>query len=82
MVLDLDRGKCHDAASLSPVEARQRATFVIEGSYKNWMKVLKEGASPLMMLMRGKLRFSKGSIRVGENDPEDFVIKITKLFSR
>ena len=60
--LDLHRGRCRDAHSLPPAEARQRAAFVIEGEYETWMDVLNGRAQPLPLIMRGKLRLSKGSL--------------------
>lgn len=60
--LDLHRGRCRDAHSLPPAEARQRAAFVIEGEYDTWMDVLNGRAQPLPLIMRGKLRLAKGSL--------------------
>jgi putative sterol carrier protein len=60
--LDLHRGRCRDAYSLPPTEARERAAFVIEGEYDTWMDVLNGRAQPLPLIMRGKLRLSKGSL--------------------
>lgn len=60
--LDLHRGRCRDALSLPPAEARQRAAFVIEGDYDTWMDVLNGRAQPLPLIVRGKLRLAKGSL--------------------
>ncbi len=60
--LDLHRGRCRDAHSLPPDEARRRAAFIIEGEYDTWMDVLNGRAQPLPLIMRGKLRLSKGSL--------------------
>lgn len=60
--LDLHRGRCRDARSLPPDEARQRAAFIIEGEYETWMDVLNGRAQPLPLIVRGKLRLTKGSL--------------------
>ena len=60
--LDLHRGKCREAKSMPPGAAAQQASFVIEGDYEVWMKVLSGQAQPLPMIVRGKLRLKKGSI--------------------
>lgn len=60
--LDLHRGECRAARSLTSQEAYREATFVIEGEYSSWMEALKGRTPPLVMLMRGKLRLKKGSI--------------------
>ena len=60
--LDLHRGRCRDARSMPPDEARRRAAFIIEGEYDTWMDVLNGRAQPLPLIMRGKLRLSKGSL--------------------
>ncbi|NDJ86720.1 MAG: wax ester/triacylglycerol synthase family O-acyltransferase [Chloroflexi bacterium] len=61
--LDLYKGDCREARSLPPEEAKETADFVIEGDYNSWMQVLNGNAQPLMMIMRGKLRLAKGSLR-------------------
>lgn len=60
--LDLHEGVCQEAESLSAKDAFEKSTFVIEGNYDNWIKVLSGEAQPLMMLMRGKLKLRKGSL--------------------
>jgi WS/DGAT/MGAT family acyltransferase len=60
--LDLHRGECRAARSLTSQEAYREATFVIEGDYSSWMEALNGRMPPLVMLMRGKLRLKKGSI--------------------
>lgn len=62
VLLDLHKGKCRAARALPPHEARREATFVIEGEYENWMKVLSGQAQPLPMLIRGKLKLKKGAM--------------------
>ncbi|MFW5696771.1 MAG: wax ester/triacylglycerol synthase domain-containing protein, partial [Phototrophicaceae bacterium] len=60
--LDLYRGKCREAKAMPPGPATQQASFVIEGDYEVWMKVLSGQAQPLPMIVRGKLRLKKGSM--------------------
>ncbi len=60
--LDLHKGVCRDARTISPQAAQSSATFVLEGSYASWMKVLRGEVQPLAMIMRGKLRLKKGSL--------------------
>jgi len=62
VLLDLHKGVCRGARSVSPPEALAEAAFVIEGDYPSWMKVLTGKAQPLMMLMMGKLQLKKGSM--------------------
>lgn len=61
--LDLYRGKSRAARSLSIQEVKQVADFVLEASYENWMDVLSGREKALPMIMRGKLRLSKGAMR-------------------
>lgn len=62
VLLDLHRGDCR-AAHNAPVElAVSKASFVIEGEYDNWLKVLNGEADAIKMLMRGGLRLRKGSM--------------------
>lgn len=63
VLLDLHRGVCREASSLPPASAAHQAAFVIEGDHKVWMRVLSGQAPPLLMIIRGKLRLTKGSIR-------------------
>jgi diacylglycerol O-acyltransferase len=62
VLLDLYRGKCRAACSLSPEEAQLEASFVIEGDFGNWNRVLSGKAQPLVMLMTGRLYLKKGAI--------------------
>ncbi len=62
VLLDLHRGECRNAQSIAPDAAENDATFVIEGDYTSWQRVLKGEAQPLGMIMRGKLRLRKGSL--------------------
>lgn len=60
--LDLHRGECKSARALSPAEAHQTATFVIEGPHQVWVDVLHGKLSPLPALTSGKLHLRKGSM--------------------
>jgi diacylglycerol O-acyltransferase / wax synthase len=62
VLLDLRKGRCREAHSVPLRQAYAEASFVIEGDYENWNRVLCGEAQPLMMLMRGKLHLSKGSM--------------------
>lgn len=62
VLLDLHKGKCRNARKLSPAEAERAASFVIEGEYDSWIKVLNGEAQPLPMIMRGKLQLKKGAM--------------------
>lgn len=62
VLLDLHRGDCRAAHNLPVKLAVDKATFVIEGDYANWLRVLNGEADPLKMLMRGALKLRKGSM--------------------
>ncbi|GAB4337051.1 MAG: hypothetical protein Kow00117_19310 [Phototrophicales bacterium] len=62
VLLDLHKGKCRDARSLTVNQAHREAAFVLEGNHENWMKVLRGEAQPLAMIIRRKLKLKKGSI--------------------
>ncbi|MFN8450537.1 MAG: wax ester/triacylglycerol synthase family O-acyltransferase [Anaerolineae bacterium] len=62
VLLDLHKGDCRAAHNLPVEVAMNRASFVIEGEYENWLKVLNGEADPLKMLMRGALKLRKGSM--------------------
>ena len=62
VLLDLHQGKCRAAKSVTINQAHREATFVLEGDYENWMKVLRGEAQPLAMIIRRKLKLKKGSI--------------------
>lgn len=61
--LDLYKGKCRAAQSITPREAHQQADFVIESDYQTWLHALEGHTPPLLLIMRGKLRLAKGSMR-------------------
>ncbi len=60
--LDLYRGDCRAAEAMPVTEASARATFVIEGDYRSWIRVLRGEIAPLAALMRGELHLGKGSL--------------------
>lgn len=60
--LDLEAGHCNDAQSMSLETAHEQANFVIEGDTVAWKAVLNNDIQPLMAIMRGKLKLTKGSI--------------------
>jgi putative sterol carrier protein len=60
--VDLLKGECITAKSLSPALATASATFAIEGDETTWKEVLNGNLQPLMAIMRGKLKLTKGSI--------------------
>jgi putative sterol carrier protein len=62
VILDLHKGKCRAARALTPAEAYEEASFVIEGTYDNWQTALRGEAKPLTMLIRGKLKLKKGAL--------------------
>jgi putative sterol carrier protein len=62
VILDLHKGDCRQAHAIPPHQAENDATFVLEGDFEVWMKVLSGQAQPLPMIMRGKLSLKKGSI--------------------
>jgi diacylglycerol O-acyltransferase len=61
VIMELHRGECRAARSLTPEDAKQQAAFVIEGDYHSWLEVLKGRAQPLNLIMRGRLRLTKGT---------------------
>lgn len=62
VLLDLLHGVCHGVISTTPEAAAAEAAFVIEGDETTWRSVLEGKLQPLMGIMSGKLKLSKGSI--------------------
>ncbi len=60
--LDLLHGRCLEARAVSAAEALTLATFVIAGDEATWKDVLAGQMQPLMGIMRGRLKLTKGSI--------------------
>ncbi|MCU0515007.1 MAG: Fis family transcriptional regulator [Anaerolineae bacterium] len=62
VLLDLFRGDCRGVSSVTAETATAEAAFVIEGSEAIWREVLEGRLAPLMGLMTGRLKLSKGSL--------------------
>jgi len=62
VLLDLAGGECLSATSTTQAEVMTEASFVIEGDMQTWQTVLNGDIQPLMAIMRGKLKLTKGSI--------------------
>lgn len=62
ILLDLYQGNCRSASNISASDAETEADFVISGNSETWQKVLSGKLPPIMGLMSGKLKLSKGSI--------------------
>jgi len=58
--LDLDRGVCREARSVSVAEA-MTAPFCITGEYARWKQVVRKELDPIKGMMQGKLRL-KGDL--------------------
>jgi WS/DGAT/MGAT family acyltransferase len=63
VLLDLYRGKCRVARNVPLETARQQAAFVLEGSYDNWMAIIEKRAQAIPMIVSGKIKLAKGSLR-------------------
>jgi WS/DGAT/MGAT family acyltransferase len=62
VLLDLHRGECRSARSLSLQQVMRVANFVIQGDYGTWTDVLKGRAAPLVALTTGRLHLKKGTM--------------------
>lgn len=68
VVLDLHRGRCRGAGIDSPAdptpgpETGPEAEFVLTGPAAVWRRVLAEGLDPILALMTGKLKLTRGSM--------------------
>ncbi len=62
VLLELLRGKCLSATRMDGAAAREAAAFAIEGDQATWQEVLGGKLAPLMGIMRGRLKLSKGNI--------------------
>lgn len=60
--LDLQQGVCREAKVMSHSAAISTANFVIQADASTWQEVLSGNLQPLMGIMRGKLKLTKGSI--------------------
>lgn len=62
VLLDLWHGACRSAGAVDPEQAREAAAFVFQGDLAAWRHVLCEGGSPVLALMGGRIRLTKGSL--------------------
>lgn len=62
IILDLAGGECLSAQVVTHTEAQAQASLVIQGDLGAWQDVLNGKIQPLMAIMRGKLKLTKGSI--------------------
>lgn len=62
VMLDLLQGQCLGAEAVDLETATEQATFIISGDEQTWREVLSGQLQPLMGIMRGKLKLTKGSI--------------------
>lgn len=61
VLLDLWHGRCRSARAADP-EDLDEAAYVFTGNLAAWKQVLASGASPVVAMMTGKIRLSKGSL--------------------
>jgi len=59
--LDLWRGECREARAGSDAD-EAAARYVLAGEWTSWRLVLTGGMAPVMAIMMGKLRITKGSL--------------------
>ena len=59
--LDVARGACHGSRVASPADL-DAAAYVIEAAPDVWRELLAGRSAPLMALMTGRLRLTRGSI--------------------
>jgi putative sterol carrier protein len=59
--LDLWRGECREARAGSEAD-EAAARYVLSGEWTAWRLVLTGGMAPIMAIMMGKLRITKGSL--------------------
>jgi putative sterol carrier protein len=58
--LDLRAGACAGATSISPGDVN--APYVLTANLATWIEVVREKMDPLLMVARGKVKLSKGSL--------------------
>jgi putative sterol carrier protein len=61
VLLDLYRGHCRGARTLVPQDL-DSVPLAIEASPQAWRQLLAENADPLLAVMSGKLRLTRGSL--------------------
>jgi putative sterol carrier protein len=59
--LDLWRGECREARSGTEID-EAAARYILSGDRTAWHQVLTGATAPIMAIMMGKLRISKGSL--------------------
>lgn len=59
--LDLWHGECRAARAAIPADEAE-ARYILTGSESNWKLVLTGAVAPLLAIMTGKLRITKGSL--------------------
>lgn len=59
--LDLWRGECREARAGTETDV-DTARYVLSGEWTAWRLVLTGGMAPIMAIMMGKLRITKGSL--------------------
>ncbi len=59
--LDLFEGDCREARSAAETD-RAAVPFIISGDFQSWKQVLERDLDPILALMTGKLKLTKGSL--------------------
>ena len=62
VLLDVHGGVCRDATYMTAQKARETAPFVVESNYDYWKTLIVQSRDPIMALMQGKLKLTKGSL--------------------
>jgi putative sterol carrier protein len=58
--LDLQAGKCASSVSIAPAEVT--APYVLTANLATWIEIVREKMDPLLMVARGKVKLTKGSL--------------------
>lgn len=61
VILDLWHGRCRSARAGGP-EILDGAAYVFEGDQEAWRQILLGGGSPILALMTGKIRLTRGHL--------------------
>lgn len=61
VLLDLHEGRCREAQA-DPGEALHEAAFVLSGPAESWRRILAGRLDPILALMSGKLKLTRGSL--------------------
>jgi putative sterol carrier protein len=62
IVLDLHHGECRGVIYSSDPEALASVPFVIESTYAQWKAVMSGQLDPIMAMLQGQLRLTKGHL--------------------